>query len=90
MTKTIDNVKELECFINEGIRPVDHRDNEETVAYINANIEIKKLYEENDLTTFISTLQLKERVFDRYDSKRIKIKQGAYQELLAKHHELFY
>ena len=90
MTQTIDSVKALEEFINDGIRPINDRDNKEIVTYINTNIEIKKLYEENDLNSFISKVQMKERALNSTNSERVKFRKNAFKELIEKYHELFY
>lgn len=91
MTMTIDKIKELEEFINEGIRPIETTDSLETTAYINANIEIKRLFEENELKHFISKVQLKEsQLGSKYSSERVKAKKEAYKDLITKYNELYY
>lgn len=91
MTMTTENIKELENFINEGIRPIDATDDLETAAYINGNREIKQLFEENDLKHFISKVQLKEsQLGNKQDSERVKAKQEAYRDLINKYNELYY
>lgn len=90
----MENIKnitvELEKFIEEGIRPIDPTDNKEATGYINGNIEIKKILEENSLNRFISIVTAKENKLDPKASERVKGKKEAYREAIEKYNELYY
>ena len=82
-------MSKLEGFIREGIRPIEDRDDVGTIAYINANKELKEMYEDNSLSTFISKVQVMERSLGK-DSIRIKARKEAFRDLLDEYHELYH
>lgn len=89
MKNTKNKQAELLQFINEGIRTIDPTDNLESIGYINGNIEIKRILEENTLDKFISIVSIKETKLDSDISKRVTGKKAAYSEAIKKYKELY-
>ncbi len=84
-----EKVAKLESFINEGVRDITPKDDIKVESYINANKNIKDLFEKNDKQTFIKEIANKIEYYSKVESERGKANYEAFLDVFNEYNKLF-
>lgn len=84
-----EKLTQLTKFINEGVRDTRPTDNDNVKSYIEANKQIKDLFEKHDRQSFIKEIDKNIEHYSTIDSDRGKGKHEAFTDIAKEYHKLF-